>query len=104
MVEELQGAADLIEFHTGKRPVHLAYPYGYQAAVGARDVELASRMGLVTAVTTRHGTIQKEHRSHIYALPRISVNGRFQDVIYPRVMMTGFTAFLANRGRRLVTV
>lgn len=104
VIEELQGASDLIEFHTGKRPVHLAYPYGYRAAVGERDVEIASRMGLSTAVTTHHGTIQKQHRNHIYALPRISVNGRFQDVIYPRVMMTGFTAFLANRGRRLVTV
>ncbi|MGH6761442.1 MAG: polysaccharide deacetylase family protein [Phyllobacterium sp.] len=103
-VEELRGAVDLIEFHTGKRPAHLAYPYGYETAVGERDVELASRVGLSSAVTTRHGTIQRAHRNHIHALPRISLNGRFQDITYPRVMMTGFTTLLANRGRRVVTV
>ena len=40
----------------------------------------------------------------MHALPRISVNGRYQSVAYLRTMLTGITTPIANRGKRLVTV
>ena len=101
---ELTGAIDLIEDRLGKRPIHLAYPYGYATAVGCREVRLACEAGYVSAVTTRHGVLRPEHAGHLHALPRISVNGRYQSVAHIRTMLSGITTPLANRGKMLVTV
>ncbi|MBL8583405.1 MAG: polysaccharide deacetylase family protein [Rhizobiaceae bacterium] len=101
---EMVDAVTAIEIETGRRPRHMAYPYGYPAAVGAREVELAAEAGFVSAVTTRHGVIRAEHAAHLLALPRLSINGRFQNIEHVRTMLTGFTTPLANAGKRLVTV
>lgn len=101
---EMADAATVIAVETGRRPVHMAYPYGYPAAVGPREVELAAQAGFVSAVTTRHGLIRPQHAQHLLALPRISVNGRYQRLGHLRTMLSGFTTPLANSGRRLVTV
>lgn len=82
---------------------HFAYPYGHAQAAGEREVRLAAQAGYASAVTTRHGVLQAGHRDHLHALPRISVNGRFQDVVYIRTMLSGITT-VANARRRLVTV
>ena len=82
----------------------MAYPYGYASAVGAREVELAKSAGYASAVTTRHGVLQAEHAGHLHALPRISVNGRYQELGYLRTMLSGITTPLANAGKRVVTV
>lgn len=101
---ELVDGAALIERQLGRRPAHLAYPYGYAAAVGAREAALARGAGYVSAVTTRHGLIQSAHAAHMHALPRISVNGRYQDIGYLRALLSGVAVPLANRGRVVITV
>ena len=101
---EIGQCASVIETELGARPRHFAYPYGSRAAVGPREVELAREAGYASAVTTRHGTILSRHASHLQSLPRISVNGRFEDVSNLRVMLSGVTVPAANRGRRFVTV
>jgi peptidoglycan/xylan/chitin deacetylase (PgdA/CDA1 family) len=101
---EMVDAMRIIELETGVRPRHFAYPYGYETAVGAREVELAAAAGFASAVTTRHGVLQAAHSAHPHALPRISVNGRYQKVAHLRTMLSGVTAALANSGRTLVTV
>ncbi len=73
-------------------------------AVGEREVRLAEEAGFVSAVTTRHGLLQPAHADHLHALPRISVNGRYQRVAHIRTMLTGITTPLVNRGRTVVTV
>jgi peptidoglycan/xylan/chitin deacetylase (PgdA/CDA1 family) len=103
-LSEIADAAGVIEAETGRRPRHMAYPYGYPAAVGPREVELAAEAGFLTAVTTRHGVIRAGHAAHLLALPRISVNGRYQSLGHVRTMLSGFTTPLANSGKRLVTV
>ena len=77
----------------------MAYPYGYAGAVGCREVALANEAGYVSAVTTRHGVLRAEHANHLHALPRISVNGRYQRVAHIRTMLSGVTTPLANRGK-----
>ena len=69
-----------------------------------REVELAREAGFVSAVTTRHGVLRAEHADHLHALPRISVNGRYQRVAHIRTMLSGVTTPLANPGKMLVTV
>lgn len=101
---EMRQSAAIIEQETGQRPLHFAYPYGGCAAAGAREVELARRAGFTTAVTTRHGVLLPAHADHLHALPRISVNGNFQNLADMRTLMSGVTPLLVNGGRRLVTV
>jgi hypothetical protein len=101
---ELADCVTIIERQAGVRPRHLAFPYGYASAVGSREVGLAREAGFVSAVTTRHGLIQPAHANHVHALPRVSVNGRYQDIGHMRTLLSGVAAPLANRGRVVVTV
>lgn len=101
--QEIVDAGRIIEVETGVKPQHMAYPYGYERAVGDREVALAAAAGFRTAVTTRHGVLLPEHAAHMQALPRISVNGRYQRLAHMRTMLTGITTPLANRGKTLVT-
>ena len=101
---EMSDGAKYLEIETGAAPRHLAYPYGYASAVGAREAAIAKELGFATAVTTRHGVLYPDHRNHLLALPRISVNGRYQQVSHVRTMVNGVTTAISNRGRALVTV
>lgn len=103
-LDEIAGSIEELAARLGERPRHFAYPYGGPAAAGAREVELARKAGLTTAVTTRHGLLQPGHAGHLLALPRISLNGEYQRAHYVDTMLSGATVALANRGRRLVTV
>ena len=102
--KEMADSVTVIEAETGLRPRHFAYPYGYPGAVGPREVAIARELGFASAVTTRLGTLHREHAGHLHALPRISVNGRFQRVGYLRTLLSGLATPLSSRGRRVVTV
>lgn len=101
---EIREAGRIIESEIGVRPLHMAYPYGYPAAVGPREVQLALEAGYLSAVTTRHGVLRRGHAAHLTALPRISVNGRYQRLGHLKTMLSGITTPLANAGKVLVTV
>ena len=98
---EMIESGRLVELETGKAPRHFAYPYGYPAAAGEREFELARAAGFQTAVTTRHGVCYPEHAGHLHALPRISINGNFQRYRYAKALLSGATTRLSNRGARL---
>lgn len=100
-IEQCQLALDL---ETGIRPKHLAYPYGYAAAIGSREVAIAGAAGYKTGVTTRHGMLFSKHAYSPMALPRISLNGRYQNVSDVRTMLAGLTGLLANGRKSVVTV
>jgi peptidoglycan/xylan/chitin deacetylase (PgdA/CDA1 family) len=101
---EIEESRARLEAELGSTPRHFAFPYGSADAAGAREVALVREAGFASAVTTRHGVLHAAHAAHLHALPRISLNGRFQSVAQTRVMTRGFTAPLANRGRSMVTV
>jgi peptidoglycan/xylan/chitin deacetylase (PgdA/CDA1 family) len=101
---EMTDVRRILETELGETPRHLAYPYGYASAVGCREVLMAKEAGYVSAVTTRHGVLRAAHANHLHALPRISINGRYQRVAHVRTMLSGITTPLANRGKMLVTV
>ena len=85
-----------------QRPVvHLAYPYGDRVAAGAREFALAHAAGFKTAVTTRPGMIFPESAEHLTALPRVSLNGNYQDTrIFP-VLTSGAATAMWNGFRRI---
>ena len=85
-----------------QRPVtHLAYPYGDRAAAGAREFALAGVAGYKTAVTTRPGMVFPENAGHLTALPRVSLNGNYQDTRILPVLTSGAATAMWNGFRRV---
>ncbi|WP_036290591.1 polysaccharide deacetylase family protein [Methylosinus sp. PW1] len=85
-----------------QRPVpHFCYPVGDPTSAARREFELAARLGFASAVTTRPGMIFPEHREHLMALPRLSVNGRHQSLAALDILMSGAPFVLMNAGRRV---
>ncbi len=68
---------------------------------GAREFELARELGFATAVTTRPGMLFPEHARRLTALPRVSVNGRWQRIEELEVLLSGAPFGLWNGGRRV---
>ncbi len=95
-LEEMVASAGMLEHHTGKRPVHFAYPYGGALDVDARSYNLARQAGFTTAVTTNPGVITPAHAKRMMHLPRISVNGLFQNVMEMSTLISGFPVRLLN--------
>lgn len=85
----------------GKRPNHIAYPVGDVTSAGPREFRIATELGFKTAVTTRPGVLFKAHRDHLTALPRISINGEFQQQRYLKVLMSGAATAMWNGFRRV---
>jgi peptidoglycan/xylan/chitin deacetylase (PgdA/CDA1 family) len=84
----------------GARPAHLSYPYGDAGSAGAREFAIAAELGFKTAVTTRPGVLFRSHAKHLTALPRISLNGEYQQLRYVRVLLSGSATAIWNGFRR----
>ncbi|WP_405044814.1 polysaccharide deacetylase family protein [Methylocystis echinoides] len=98
---EMAGSRARIREETGVTPRHFCYPVGDRTSAGRREFDLAAELGFESAVTTRPGLIFPEHRAHLQALPRLSVNGRFQSLAALDVLLSGAPFALLNRGRRV---
>ena len=98
---EMRQSLKVLEQEIGYAPEHFAYPYGMKFAAGKREFELAKKIGFKTAVTTRHGVIFPEHKDHMTALPRVSVNGNHQSMHYITTMLSGIPGMIANYGKRI---
>jgi peptidoglycan/xylan/chitin deacetylase (PgdA/CDA1 family) len=86
---EMEMSRSVIEASLGVRPAHLSYPVGDRTSAGPREFRIAAELGFKTAVTTRPGVLFPEHCEHLTALPRISVNGDYQQMRYVRVLLSG---------------
>jgi peptidoglycan/xylan/chitin deacetylase (PgdA/CDA1 family) len=101
VTQELIQSASVIEKALGKKPADFAYPVGDKTSASARDFALAAEAGYELAVTTRPGVIFPEHREHMTALPRVSLNGYFQAIRYVDVLRSGVPFALGTNFRRL---
>jgi peptidoglycan/xylan/chitin deacetylase (PgdA/CDA1 family) len=97
MAESVARIKDML----GVSPEHFSYPFGDPSAAGPREFVMARDLGLKTAVTTRPGVLFPEHREHLTALPRISLNGLFQRLRYMTVLTSGAATALSNRFQRI---
>ncbi|MCX7899950.1 MAG: polysaccharide deacetylase family protein [Methylocystis sp.] len=80
---------------------HFCYPVGDRASAGAREFALAEQLGFASGVTTRPGVLYAGQSAHLFALPRLSVNGRHQNLDAFDVLLSGAPFALINRGRRV---
>jgi peptidoglycan/xylan/chitin deacetylase (PgdA/CDA1 family) len=93
---EMEMSRAVIEASLGVKPQHLSYPVGDKTSAGTREFRIAAELGFKTAVTTRPGVLFSQHRKHLMALPRISLNGEFQQMRYVRVLMSGSATAMWN--------
>jgi peptidoglycan/xylan/chitin deacetylase (PgdA/CDA1 family) len=98
---EMDLSRSVIEAALARRPEHLSFPIGDRTSAGPREFAIAAELGFKTAVTTRPGVLFPDHREHLTALPRISLNGDYQRLRYVRVLLSGSATAMWNGFRRL---
>lgn len=99
--QEMAVSRARIEQTLGRGVQHFAYPYGDREAAGDREFALAASAGFKTAVTTRPGMLFAENASHMTALPRVSLNGNYQDTRILPVLTSGAATAMWNGFRRI---
>ena len=99
--EEMATSRARIESTLQQPVLHFAYPYGDRLAAGRREFALAKAAGFKTAVTTRPGMIFPESADCPTALPRISLNGNYQNQRILPVLTSGAATALWTGFRRV---
>lgn len=94
---EIAQSVKIIDARFAGKPAHLSYPIGSRIAAGPREYGLARALGFGSAVTTIPGGLFPRHAEAPFALPRISLNGRFQQKRYLNVFLTGGLFSLLGR-------
>ena len=69
-----------MEAEIGRPCRHFSFPYGDADSAGEREFRLAREAGLRTAVTTGKSLIHAPHGAQLTGLPRLSLNGDYQNV------------------------
>ena len=95
---EMRASADRLEAELGRRPWAVAFPYGTLLAAGPREARLAAEAGFEASFTTRPGHVAA---GSMHGLPRVSLNGRFQDARLVQPLLEPGLWRLRDRRRRL---
>ena len=93
---EIRDSIARLETELGRPCRHFSYPYGDASSAGPREFALAAAAGVATAVTTRKGLLHPEHAGQLTALPRVSLNGDYQDRRYVKVFLSGAPFAILN--------
>lgn len=86
---EMADSIARVEKELGRPCRHFSYPYGCASSAGPREFKIAKALGVETAVTTQKGLLYAEHAAALTALPRLSLNGDYQDIRYVRTLLSG---------------
>jgi len=84
---EIVDASRIVEMELGRKPRHIAYPYGDAGALGPREMALAAAAGIASAVTASQSSLWAEHARNLFALPRLRLDGRRQTLRDLRAML-----------------
>ena len=99
MRSEMAQSRNAIVERLGVPVRHFAYPVGDPGSAGPREFAMAAELGFEAAVTTRPGMLFPVHAERLTALPRVSLNGHFQDPAQFEVLLSGLPFWLWNGGR-----
>lgn len=100
-MREMRVSRERIETELQRPALHFAYPYGDRTAAAVREFAMARELGFATAVTTRPGMVFAENAEHLTALPRISLNGNYQNTRFLSVLTSGAATAMWNGFRRV---
>ena len=95
---EMDRSREEIGEKLGRRPNFFAYPYGYRDACGPREFAMSESLGYQAAFTTRLHPLTAKSAANIQALPRLSLNGYYQDPRYVDVLISGLPGLWKERG------
>ena len=95
--QEMALSAEIIMAQFGSTPKHLSFPIGGLDSAGEREYKIARDLGFDSAVTTRPGGVYARHKEQLTALPRISLNGQFQQQRYVDTLATGALFSMMSR-------
>ncbi len=98
---EMRVSKERIEAQLQEPALHFAYPYGDKSAAASREFALAQEIGFKTGVTTRPGMVFAENAAHPMALPRISLNGNYQNERFLSVLTSGAATAMWNGFRKV---
>jgi len=98
---DIERGLSRMEAELGYRPRHFSYPYGDPGSAGERDFALAAAFAFRSATTTRKGLIKPAHAKRPTSLPRLSLNGDFQDRRMLEALLSGLPFALAKPVRSL---
>lgn len=101
MRRELGQSRHVIGERLGRVPDFFAYPYGYRAACGPREFEAAAAAGYAAAFTTQLHALSPRTAGNLHALPRLSLNGYYQDPRYVDVLISGLPGRWKERRTRM---
>lgn len=87
--EEIIDSSRAVESYVGRRPSTFAYPYGWPSAAGEREARAVAEAGLAVGVTTRPGVLRSGARHGNQLLPRVSLNGLYQEPKFVRALVSG---------------
>jgi peptidoglycan/xylan/chitin deacetylase (PgdA/CDA1 family) len=90
--ENILQSLNKLEAEIGYRPRHLAFPGGYAANVGERDVKIAEIFDLDTAVTSVEGALWPEHAAERFSLPRIALDNDPATLMRALMLSGGYEA------------
>ena len=97
---EMEDGADRLAEKLGARPRHFSFPYGDESSAGERDFALVEEAGFASSVTTRSDRLTRDHRASAHGLPRISLNGDYQDLRYLDLFLSGAPFAIFNAIKR----
>jgi peptidoglycan/xylan/chitin deacetylase (PgdA/CDA1 family) len=98
---EMADSIARIEAELGRPCRHFSYPYGCANSAGPREFRIAKELGLETAVTTQKGLLYLENANSLTALPRLSLNGDYQDIRYVKALLSGVPFAVMNTLQRI---
>lgn len=99
-VKDIMRGVSRLEAELGIRPKHFAYPYGsYDKTSSQRDGALIESLDFSSGVTTIPGVLKSVHARNPMLLPRISLNGHYQDGYIVDQFLTGAPFALYRAGK-----
>jgi peptidoglycan/xylan/chitin deacetylase (PgdA/CDA1 family) len=94
---EMLDSKKYLEDLLGQKVLHFAYPFGDRMTVSKREFQLAEKAGFLTSTTTRSGTLRKDHKYHLHALPRLSFSGRYESIEFMEFFRAGIPHQIKNK-------
>jgi len=94
-MREISEARDEIRERLGVAVNHFAYPYGVPDCCETREFECARLAGFATAVTTRRGLVAQGDVHGLVSLPRVPINGFYQQPQMIDALVSGLSMALA---------
>jgi peptidoglycan/xylan/chitin deacetylase (PgdA/CDA1 family) len=79
---------------------HFCYPYGDKSSADIREFNIIEELGFKTATTTRKQVVFEKHAQQLYAIPRIPLNGHYQQLRYNRLLLSGVPTGLWEETKR----